>query len=148
MSDLIFMIGIPGSGKTTWSKQFVKDNSNYIRICPDEIREELTGNISDQSKNNLVWEITKKRVIENLKSKNVILDATNLKNKDRNKFIKGIEANIKYKIFEIDKETAKERIKKDLENKINRSKVPPEKIDLMYETFIQNIENLDKSKII
>ncbi len=36
--ELILCIGAPGSGKSTWSKQFVKENKDYIRICRDDMR--------------------------------------------------------------------------------------------------------------
>ncbi len=43
------LIGIPGSGKSTW----IKENSKgYEIVCPDVIRTEICGDISDQSKNN------------------------------------------------------------------------------------------------
>jgi len=139
MKTLILTIGVPGSGKSTWSKEFVKENPDYIRICPDEIREELTGNINDQSKNYLVWEIARKRVIENLKKYNVILDATNVNTKSRNKFIKGIEATIEYKIFNADKTECVKRIQKDIKNNVNRSNVPIEVINRMYEEYLYTV---------
>ncbi len=40
---IIITRGIPGSGKTTWAKNFVKNNPNYIRISRDDLRSILIG---------------------------------------------------------------------------------------------------------
>lgn len=36
---IIITLGISGSGKSSWSEQFIKDNENYIRLNRDSIRE-------------------------------------------------------------------------------------------------------------
>ena len=46
--ELIIPIGISGSGK---SRLYNLNYQDYVKICPDDIRKELTGSISDQSKN-------------------------------------------------------------------------------------------------
>jgi len=38
---IIFCKGLPASGKSTWSKQFCKDNPEFVRINKDDIRELL-----------------------------------------------------------------------------------------------------------
>ena len=43
MLKIIITRGIPGSGKTTWAKDVVKENSNYIRINRDDLRIMLIG---------------------------------------------------------------------------------------------------------
>ena len=35
---IIFLKGLPASGKSTWSAQFVKDNPDFIRINKDDLR--------------------------------------------------------------------------------------------------------------
>ena len=35
---VIINIGIPASGKSTWSKEFVKNNRNYVRVNRDDMR--------------------------------------------------------------------------------------------------------------
>lgn len=47
MSRLILPIGISGSGK---SYIYNKDYKDCIQVSPDLIREELTGDISNQTK--------------------------------------------------------------------------------------------------
>ena len=35
---IIITRGLSGAGKSTWSKRFVEDNKDYVRICRDDIR--------------------------------------------------------------------------------------------------------------
>lgn len=41
---MIITRGLPGSGKSTWAKKVVAQNSNYIRVERDLIRDQLFGN--------------------------------------------------------------------------------------------------------
>lgn len=111
-------MGIPGSGKSRW----IKNQSGYTVISPDDIRAELSD-ISDQSVNPQAWAMAKKRTEQALKSgKDVILDATNVVSYYRKSFLEGLpEHTLKAKIFEVDPETAKkgygkilQKVKKDL----------------------------------
>ena len=63
MPSLIELIGVSGSGKSTWIKNNKSKWNKTVVISPDEIRKELTGNISDQSKNKEVFELTKILII-------------------------------------------------------------------------------------
>ncbi len=71
-------VGIPGSGKTTVLSSVAED-LQIKRICPDEIREELTGTADNQSVNSEAWSITYARAREELHNgKSVIVDATHV----------------------------------------------------------------------
>ena len=37
--EIILLKGLPASGKSTWSKDFIKENPDYIRINKDDLRE-------------------------------------------------------------------------------------------------------------
>ncbi len=74
MKKLIIGIGIPGSGKTTILKNFAVKN-NYAYICPDDIRQEISGDVYDRSKNKEVWIEAKKRVAEKFSAKGGSLPA-------------------------------------------------------------------------
>lgn len=76
MNTFYMMVGLPGSSKTTVSKKLSKEY-NAIIIATDELREELLGDVQDQSSNGLIFQEAIHRIIENLKDKNVIFDATN-----------------------------------------------------------------------
>lgn len=82
------LIGLPGSGKTTWANNFVKDNSNTVIISSDEIRKELFNNESSQEDNDRVFYEMNKRTLYNLSlGINVIYDATNIARKKRKAFL-------------------------------------------------------------
>ena len=62
---LILACAAPGAGKTTWWKEGLKNGSipqQSIRINMDEIRYELTGNESDQSKNHVVAKMAESKL--------------------------------------------------------------------------------------
>jgi len=135
--QFIMTVGIPGSGKSNWVNSRTEDE-NTIVVSPDNIREELTGSISDQTQNGKVWWIAKERVVDGLNSgKNVILDATNVDGKSRRRFLKGLPEGIalQAKIFNVDPEEAKRRIKEQIDKGENRSNVPLDVIDRMQAKF-------------
>jgi predicted kinase len=144
LPEFIMLIGIPGSGKSTWISNFNKNNK-YIVVSPDLIRKEITGNISDQSQNSKVWFETKKRVIDYLKNgKNVILDATMTSSVNRRDFIKDLpQSKLKAKVFYVDPNISKERIKNDIDYGKDRANVPPEVIDKMYDDLMKKVKLLD-----
>ena len=76
------MIGIPSSGKSTIAQELAKIE-NAIIISTDDLREELFDDVNNQANNNLVFRTAMQRVKQNLKNKNVILDATNINYKRR-----------------------------------------------------------------
>jgi predicted kinase len=49
-------VGIPGCGKTTTLAQFA-EGLGVVRVCRDEIREELTGSQADTTVNGGAWDI-------------------------------------------------------------------------------------------
>lgn len=147
MPKLIACFGIPGSGKTTWALEYLNSNPLTVRICADDIRKEITGSISDMSQDKFVWQQVRYRVNYALNNGHeVILDATNVKRANRNAIIKLLPAGteVVFKVFEIDPETAKERIKQDLLNKVDRSRVPNEVVDRMYQDFLENIDEIKR----
>lgn len=76
---LYVLVGLSGSGKSTLAAQLAESNENTVIVSSDAIREELTGKIEDQSRNNEVFEIFHQRIRKNLEEgKNTIADATNL----------------------------------------------------------------------
>ncbi len=81
---LILLVGIPGSGKTTYAKEYVERESNTIHLSSDGIRKELYGDESIQGDPTEVFSLMQKRAVEALNNGNdVIYDATNITRKDR-----------------------------------------------------------------
>lgn len=87
---LYVMVGLSGSGKTTLANKISQHNVlDFEIISSDDIREEICGDMSDQSRNSEVFEIFHKRIKENLLLKrNVIADATNLTKWSRSNILK------------------------------------------------------------
>lgn len=136
---LILLIGIPGSGKSSWlEEQGLLNNPAFAVLCPDQVRRELCGNISDQSRNIEVWETVKRRTIECLEQGiSVVIDATNVSTSNRRNFIQGMPPCIlQAKLFPADPAQCYVRILKDLEQKKDRADVPEEVIYRMFGEYI------------
>ena len=125
MSRLILPIGISGSGK---SYIYNRDYKDCVQVSPDLIREELTGDISNQSKNKEVFKLAFERVDEYLNSgKDVFFDATNVNKSQRKNFTdkyKGSDVTVIYVVLPADVDLSWTRIRKDIREKKNRSDVP------------------------
>lgn len=81
---LILLVGVPGSGKTTYAKNYIRQNFNTIHLSSDGIRKELYGDENIQGNSGDVFYLMQKRAIEALNDGcNVIYDATNITRKDR-----------------------------------------------------------------
>ena len=81
------MVGLVGSGKSTYAKQLAEE-TNAIICSSDAIREELCGDENSQDNNDEVFKILHSRIKDNLKNgKNVIYDATNINSKRRRAFL-------------------------------------------------------------
>lgn len=93
MNKVIFicMVGLPCSGKSTMAQQISKQYNANIHSS-DAIREELTGDITNQEHSNEVFQILHKRIKEDLcNGKSCIYDACNIHSKERMAFLKEIE---------------------------------------------------------
>jgi len=77
--NLIMIVGIPGSGKSTFCKELVSSVKDGIILNSDSIRKELFGNEKTQGNPKDIFEIMNNRCKENLSvGKTVIYDATNI----------------------------------------------------------------------
>lgn len=117
--NILILSGIPGSGKTYWSYNYIKNNSNIKRINRDDLRKMLDNNKFSKNNENFI----KKLKMELIKfclinDKNIILDDTHCnydKLKDLIDYIKIISEKIDKKIkiiivnFDIDINTAYDR---------------------------------------
>ena len=149
-NKIIFCIGVPASGKSTWSKDFVRNNQNYVRVCRDDYRYMFKdmGWFDDEIRNRLESLITKNinRDIFNLTTLgfNIIIDETNLDTKRLKSWLKAFndysfedEYDYQFKIFNISFEEALER-----DYKRERS-VGREVIKKMYDKYDFLINNLN-----
>ena len=139
---LNIMIGISGSGKSTYINRHKK--AGDIVISPDDIRRELTGNISDQSQNMKVFETANARL--RAATSNAYFDATNLTLKS----IRGVMSNAKrFKKINLVILTASKnldlcqrRVAGDISSGKDRSNVPEKVIENMHQKFMHLVQNL------
>lgn len=82
----ILAVGLPGCGKTTLLKPLA-DDSGMTYVNADDIREELTGDPRNHTKEPEVWAEVYRRTLEGLKRTGVIIDATFTKRRDRREMI-------------------------------------------------------------
>lgn len=92
MKEFILFCGLSGSGKssyvTTYTKELHKDGYNVIVVSSDRIREEVYGDINDQTHNSDVFQRVHK-IIQQWATKEynekdtLIIDATNVARKHR-----------------------------------------------------------------
>lgn len=91
---LIMLIGLSGSGKSTFAKKYKEDykDMNFIIHSSDELRKELYNDINNQDNNNELFKILHSRIKQDLSNGNsVIYDATNLSYKKRKSFLDTIK---------------------------------------------------------
>ena len=92
--ELIMFVGIPASGKSTWSRNYREQG--YLILSSDEIREGMASELSTETLspeekmmlNSRVFETIRKKTLEALKKGwSVVVDATNLNRKRRMNFL-------------------------------------------------------------
>ena len=87
MVTVNFMIGIPGSGKSTYAK----NNLSGEYISSDKIRKEMYGDISIQGDPEKVFAVVYKKVQAALsEGKDIIFDATNINRYYRKEIMKNM----------------------------------------------------------
>lgn len=140
-SELVMLVGLPGSGKSYLAKQMKKDRGNCYVFSSDEIRAELNGSEDSQEKNEEVFTILHSRIKQCLKKHQdnpttVIYDACNINWKRRRSFLREIDK------YDCDKTCVivYASYKQCLENNRKRAEnggrfVPEHVIERMYKNF-------------
>ena len=84
LPNLIILVGIPGSGKSTKAKELV--SQGYTHISADRVRAHLYGNANCQGDSDHVFRVFNDQLNKALlASKNVVVDNTNCKQKYRDR---------------------------------------------------------------
>ena len=149
MTKLAISVGVSGSGKTTFGNKL----ENTTIICPDDIRKELTGDISDQSKNVEVWRIAYDRLRKSLENgEDVYFSATTLTSKNLKALLDVVEylkPEITIYAFEDSRDwkLCEKRVKEDLKNGVERSNTDIKignkpLIQSMSEKYINMVDNI------
>ena len=79
MLKLTLTLGLPGSGKTTWTRDYIKDKPMTVVICRDDIRQMLNGGsyIFYGSRESMILEMrTQMALIAAATGYDVVLDET------------------------------------------------------------------------
>jgi predicted kinase len=88
---LFMMSGLPGSGKSHQA-EIQRNYYDAVIYSSDKMREELTGDVNCQDKNDEIFKELHRRVKLDLSSgKNVIYDATNINYKKRKSFLEELK---------------------------------------------------------
>ena len=123
-------VGIQGSGKSTWAKKFIADNPDYVYVNPDSVWTRI-GDITDRSLAPVVYGITRGQTRDALEAgKNVLVDATNTRRRQRTTFLKISQEVNAWKIahvFRVDRDVAIARIRERVAN--GGMNVPDEVVD-------------------
>jgi len=116
MIKVEMLVGIPGSGKSTYAKQVVaKDPSNWVRINNDDLRAMMNGSVWSQDYEKMITDARNYLIRDALKrGKNVLIDNLNLNRRhfdDVSKIAKSVNADIQVyeKAFYIELDEAMER---------------------------------------
>lgn len=139
--EILLLIGIPASGKSTWSKEFVHKNANYVRVNRDMYRLMLKdAQVCEPKVEDLISGLVNQAIEASLMKKlNVIVDATNLKVKYIKEFVERFKyrADINYRVFDISLDKAIER------DNAREAKVGEAVIKKMYNDYKVLIDTFD-----
>ena len=150
MQKIIMLKGLPASGKSTWAKEKINENSNYIRINKDDIRESITGK----------WTSKKEKIVISIRNslikaginlgKNVIIDDTNL-NPKHEQSLKTLAQELGVE-FEVNDSFLKVPVEECVERDIKRDKSVGYKViykmyyDYLYQDPSKKIVNSSNKK--
>lgn len=140
-NKIIITIGVPASGKSTWSKDYVRNNPSWIRVSRDDFRQMLkTAQMCEPKIEDLVTTLVNKTIEQSLaKNLNVIIDNTNVNIKYINGFVDKFKysADIDFRVFDIS-------LKKAIERDNNREmKVGEDVINRMYKQYIDLMDSFN-----
>lgn len=134
MAELVILMGIPGSGKSTWAKNHIKPEDVYI--ARDEIRFSLLQPGEDYFSHEkevcrIMYEKINRALSEN---KTVFVDATHLNPASRNKLLRNIKHKVETKIVWI-KTPLSVALERNEKRAGTRSYVPRDQICHMYKSM-------------
>lgn len=111
--EVIINIGVPASGKSTWTKEFLAKNPGWVKVSRDDFRYMLKGvGWCDPKTEKMITFLENQAIVTALANKcNVIIDDTNLKISTINAFIKLVTeyASVSYRVFDVPYKTLVER---------------------------------------
>ena len=129
---MIMMVGLVGSGKTVKAQELA-EQYNAMVFSSDSLREELFGDVNEQSRNQELFTELHKRIKDFLREgKSAIYDATNIDYKKRMSFLAELKKIPCEKICVLMATPYEECLKRNAERE---RKVPEYVIERMYRNF-------------
>ncbi|GAB4333467.1 MAG: hypothetical protein OHK0038_09640 [Flammeovirgaceae bacterium] len=142
---VIILVGISGSGKSTWAINYLRKNPETVRINRDDLRMMLTNSpVCEPIIEDMITEIQDHTIMKALYYKqNVLVDNTNLKTKYIEHIIQLVrnKADVEFMVFSMPVEKCIERDSQRIQ------KVGEEVIRKQYEQFIELTEKFLFQKI-
>lgn len=132
MPNFIMLVGIPGCGKSTYTKDLA--DKGYSIFSSDAIRDEL--NMHNPRQSGIIFDIMHKRIKKDMDNgKDIVYDATNMSRKNRVAYLETIKSYTDYKkicyLFIVPIDVCKERNS----HREGYAKVPDEVYDKMLCNF-------------
>lgn len=132
--EVVLYIGIPASGKSTYAKEFISKNPNYVIVSRDNFRYSLMNKgFCEPKVEDMITELVDYTILNSLKHNlNVIVDNTNLKVKHIKHFIDLVHerANVSFRVFDVPVKTCLER------DNLRERKVGEDVINRMYKDYV------------
>jgi predicted kinase len=142
---VIILVGISGSGKSTWAINYLRRNPDTVRINRDDMRMMLTNSpVCEPMIEDMITEIQNNAIIKALSYKqNVLIDNTNLKTRYIQNIIELVKhkADVEFMIFSMPLEKCIER------DSQRTQKVGEIVIKKQYEQFIELTEKFLFQKV-
>jgi len=139
------LVGVPASGKSTWTREYLAKNPNAVAVSRDDFRYGLRNSgITEPKIEDMITDLVDTTIVKSLnKGLDVVVDATNLKASYINHFVELVKykADIEFQIFDISLEKAIERDSKR-ERKVGEAVIKKmyKQYKLLIETYpLQNI---------
>ena len=143
---LIFTLGIPGSGKSTYMQD------KYPVVVTDELRKELLGDVNDITQEKFIFDTAIDRIVSLCYFHEVVyFDATMVETKHRVTMLEKIEGRVSdiefvAIIFPADVELSKKRIAVDLEAGKDRADVT-RMLEEYLEYYVETMDLIEFGKV-
>jgi len=69
MQKITMTRGLPASGKTTWSKDFVKKHNNWKRVSKDDLREMLDCSVFSRANEKMIIDLRNQIILKSITRK-------------------------------------------------------------------------------